>query len=75
MAMGEKEVLKLCMCAACPSFVKCDEKLGFCLARKGKSICIIKERGCLCPACPVRDKEILIHVFYCTRGSEPEQKR
>jgi hypothetical protein len=71
--MDKKEVLTSCICKRCPSYAECDETIGYCLARTGKSKCIVKEKGCLCPACPVASKEGLKHVFYCTRKSEKEQ--
>jgi hypothetical protein len=64
--MNEKEEIKLCICRKCPSYVKCDENVAFCY--NGKSKCIKKENGCLCPACPVQSKAGFSGVFYCIRG-------
>lgn len=70
-----KEALQgACLCPSCPSWVSCGEKAGFCIPSVGKSRCIKKENGCLCPACPVAEKMKLEHDYYCTRGSEKEQK-
>jgi hypothetical protein len=67
---GEKDAPK-CICRACPSYVKCDEGIAYCFS--GKSACIKKEKGCLCPGCPVQSKAGFSKVFYCTRGSNKEQ--
>ena len=72
--MDKKEVIEKCICGSCPSYVECKEKIGFCIARKGKSKCIEKEIGCICPACPVARKEGLRHAYYCTRGREKGMK-
>ena len=72
--MERKEATGLCMCTLCPSFVDCKEEIAFCLAPSGKSICIAEENGCLCPGCPVLDKEGFQHVYYCTRGPETGQR-
>jgi hypothetical protein len=71
--MDKKEAIGLCMCRMCPSYVDCGEEIAFCLTAVGKSTCIKKETGCLCPGCPVLDREGFEHVYYCTRGSETEQ--
>ncbi len=71
--MEREEATGLCMCTLCPSFVDCEEEIAFCLAPGGKSICITEENGCLCPGCPVLEKEGFQHVYYCTRGAETDQ--
>jgi len=63
----------LCLCRGCPSFVDCTEEIAYCLAKTGTSACIREEQGCLCPGCPVLEEEGFSHVYYCTRGSEPDQ--
>ena len=55
-----------CICENCPSFVKCDERIAYCFT--GKSKCIAREAGCLCPACPVQEKNGFSGVYYCLRG-------
>jgi hypothetical protein len=72
--MDKKKGIGLCICGMCPSYVKCDEEIAYCLAVAGKSICIKKEDGCLCPGCPVLDEEGFQHAYYCIRGSETEQR-
>ena len=71
--MDRKEAVRLCVCRMCPSFVDCGEEIVFCMAVNSKSGCISKEKGCLCPGCPVQDWEGFQHVYYCIRGSEAEQ--
>jgi hypothetical protein len=72
--MDRKEAVRLCMCRMCPSYVDCKEEISFCMADPGKSRCITKEAGCLCPGCPVQDREGFSHVYYCIRGNEKEQQ-
>ncbi len=71
--MDRKNGITLCICGMCPSFVKCNEEIAYCLAKEGTSDCIKKEQGCLCPGCPVQAEENFLHVYYCTRGSETGQ--
>ena len=72
--MELKEAKEKCNCPACPSYVNCKEH-AFCFEQIGKSRCIKEEKGCLCPACPVQDKQKFKHVFYCIRGSEKQQEK
>ncbi len=74
MTMDRKTATGLCFCPTCPSFVDCREEIAFCFAGTGKSTCIRKEQGCLCPACPVLEREGFSHVYYCIRGSETDQR-
>jgi len=74
MVMERKEGIRLCICGMCPSFVDCREEIAYCLAVSQKSSCITEEQGCLCPGCPVLEKEGFSHVYYCTRGSEAYQR-
>lgn len=73
-AMTEDEkkeyVLSNCICRKCPSYVKCDEDVGYCLV--GKSNCIKEKKGCICPECPVTKKMELKWGYYCTDGSAME---
>ncbi len=75
MAMDRKTATGLCLCPRCPTFVKCNEEIAFCLSPAGTSACIKTEKGCLCPGCPVQDSEGFTHVYYCIRGSEAAQLR
>lgn len=71
--MDRNEAIVLCVCRMCPSYRDCKEEIAFCLVQAGKSACINEETGCLCPGCPVQDREGYQHVYYCTRGSETGQ--
>jgi hypothetical protein len=62
-----------CICERCPSFVKCQEDIYFCF--KGKSKCLVKEKGCICMACLIHKKAGFKKVFFCTRGKEEEQAK
>ncbi len=66
-------VLSMCTCKGCPTYVDCQENIGFCLETIGKSKCITAEKGCICPTCPVTPRMGLKHSYYSTRGSEMEQ--
>jgi len=63
-------VLNNCVCKKCPSFVECDEDIGYCLT--GKSKCIKEKKGCICPDCPVTKKMGLKWGYYCIQGSAKE---
>jgi len=64
---------RLCICAKCPSYVGTGEKeLLFCLT--SKSTKIKKEKGCTCRTCPVGSKMGLARDYYCTRGTEAQQR-
>ncbi|MFC2155981.1 DUF2769 domain-containing protein [Acidobacteriota bacterium] len=68
------EVLKMCVCPKCPSYVKGDKPVGYCHPLVGKSKLIEKEKGCICGSCPVYKKMKMTKGYYCTRKSEMEQK-
>jgi hypothetical protein len=72
--LERNEGIGLCLCGMCPTYVDCREEIAWCLAPTGKSACIKDEQGCLCPGCPVLDAEGFQHVYYCTRGSETDQR-
>ncbi len=81
--MTEKERMKaieeskaLCICPDCPTYNECAQaknELFYCGLGKSPT-CIIKEQGCICPACPVTEKMGLTNQFFCTRGTEKEQR-
>ena len=65
------EASKMCMCAACPSYVDTGEtELLFC--GLGRSKVIVEEKGCTCPGCPVQQNMALRWTYYCTKGSGRE---
>jgi hypothetical protein len=78
--MEKTEILKLCICESCPSYVDCgtqgkSKEKAFCMAFVGKSACITQENGCLCGACPVKSKMKLKNIYFCTKGSEDQQNK
>ncbi len=67
---------KLCTCAECPTYNECareNEELLYCALGKSQN-CITEESGCICPSCPLTEQMGLNHQFFCTRGSEKEQR-
>jgi RecJ-like exonuclease len=67
-----KELDKICVCGKCPTYVGTGEKkLTFCAI--GKSTIIKKDKGCLCPTCPVQKNLALRWDRYCLKGSGKEQ--
>ena len=80
MAIPEAERTKLmeqaktmCICTKCPSYSGTGEiKVLFCSI--GKSSIIKEEKGCSCGLCPVVPHMGLTRLYYCTRGSEKEQR-
>jgi hypothetical protein len=66
----------LCICPDCPSYNDCAKKndeIYYCGFGRSPS-CITKEVGCICPACPITEKLGLTKQFFCTRGTEREQR-
>ena len=71
-----KENMALCICLDCPTYNQCAQKKGelfYCVLGRS-STCITKESGCICPACPLTEKMGLTNQFFCTRGTEKEQR-
>ena len=68
--MQKSKGAKLCVCRMCPTYFDCGETLAFCLGDSGKSSCMLVERGCVCPGCPVQTETGFQHVYYCLRGGE-----
>jgi len=67
-----KELDKICVCGKCPTYVGTGEKkLTFCAI--GKSTLIKKDKGCLCPTCPVQKNLALRWDRYCLKGSGNQQ--
>ncbi len=67
-----KELTKICICGKCPTYAGTGEKrLLFCAT--GKSTIIKKEKGCICPGCPVQKNMSLRWDYYCLKGSGKEQ--
>ena len=67
-----KELTKMCICGRCPTYAGTGEKkLLFCAT--GKSTIIKKEKGCICPGCPVQKNLALRWDYYCLKGTGKEQ--
>ena len=67
---------KLCTCGGCPTYNDCareNKELLYCALGKSPT-CITEENGCICPGCPLTEQMGLKHEFFCTRGSEREQR-
>jgi len=67
-----------CICDICPTFQACKGEKGeieaFAFCTLGASACIETEVECLCSTCPLSREMGLAFSFYCTRGSETQQK-
>lgn len=65
------EILALCKCKECPSYVEGDDNTAFCFPLRGYSKVIKIEKGCICDSCPVKAEfELTDHAHYCTRCSQ-----
>ncbi len=59
-------------CGECPTHTGTEETgLAFCAL--GKSEIINKEKGCLCPGCPITQRLALRWDYFCMKGSGKEQ--
>jgi hypothetical protein len=68
----KQTAIKLCICGSCPTYKECGEKKAYCFV--GKSKCIKEQKGCICGGCPVHSKFGLKNYYYCTKGTEENQK-
>ncbi len=66
----QAEILKLCQCTKCPTYVPGDEQTAYCFPLVGTSNVIKHEKDCICETCPVYKEYELTHTFYCTRCSQ-----
>jgi hypothetical protein len=67
---------KLCICPECPTYTDCARKqkeLLYCAVGKSPS-CITEEVACICPTCPITEQLGLTHMYFCTKGTEREQR-
>jgi hypothetical protein len=71
-----KENKKHCICPDCPTYNECaKEKDELLYCKLGKSqACIIKESGCICPACPITEMMGLTNDYFCIKGTENQQR-
>lgn len=71
-SIDTKKLTPMCTCGGCPSYKGTTETiLLFCYT--GKSGKIKKEKGCICPGCPVAKQMGLKRNYFCTRGNEKQQ--
>jgi len=72
-SMEPGQVQEICICEACPTYAGGDKPIGYCVT--GKSRKITSEVSCICTGCPAYAALRLSRMFYCTRGTEPAQKK
>ncbi|WP_211531034.1 DUF2769 domain-containing protein [Methanocalculus chunghsingensis] len=67
-----------CHCPSCPTYRECAERAGdraFCTIGESRDDCIIdEEKGCICTRCPVYLDVGFQKTFFCTRGTEQQQR-
>lgn len=65
-----EENLKECICRECPSYNECMKSgmEGLYCAR-GKSLCDLERRGCICTQCPISRTYKLFGGYYCVIGT------
>jgi hypothetical protein len=71
-----KDKKSLCICGSCPSYNDCAKDKGellYCSLGASPS-CITEAPACICGACPVTTKMGLKNQYFCTKGSEKEQR-
>ncbi len=74
---AEEMAYSMCICRSCPTYIawgKEDDYVGYCLPSRGRSKNITTEKGCYCGTCPVYEMYKFLTQYYCTRGTEKEQK-
>ncbi len=72
-----KQVEGMCICEGCPTYLvlgETDDYIAYCFPTKGKSKKIKEEAGCICGSCPVYSQMNFTRLFFCTRGTEKQQK-
>jgi len=73
-----KEFEPLCICGNCPTYLGLgeeDDYIVYCFPKRGKSKKIKDEVSCICASCPVYEKMNFKNEFFCTRGTEEQQKK
>lgn len=70
MVEDTKENIEKCICKSCPSKNQCmnDGDKDFLYCAKGNTKCEIKQKGCICGACPIHAKYKLKDYYYCVSG-------
>jgi hypothetical protein len=70
------EIKGKCTCPSCPSYNDCAKsknEQAYCAVGKSPS-CITIEKECICPDCPVTEMMGLDHIYFCTKGTEKQQR-
>jgi hypothetical protein len=63
------ENMKMCICATCPTYKKC-ELTGGLFCAKGKAKEKATKEGCLCARCPVYAKHGLKGSYFCRKPAK-----
>lgn len=69
MVEDTKENAAKCICGKCPSKDDCmgaNEEWLYCA--RGKSKCVVAQKGCICGACPITAQYKLNKYYYCING-------
>ncbi len=72
-----KRFENICICRDCPTYASLGEPdtyIVYCHPLRGKSKKITEEVGCQCPDCPVWKEMKFTKDYFCTRGTEEQQK-
>jgi hypothetical protein len=73
-----KEFESMCICGNCPTYLGLgeeDDHIVYCFPTRGKSKKIKDEVSCICKSCPVYEEMNFATDFFCTRGTEEQQKK
>ena len=70
------EGMNLCICSDCPTYNDCAKNAmeGLFCAHGTSFHCILQEKDCICPSCPITEQYGLTRNFFCTRGAEATQR-
>jgi len=72
-----KRVEAMCICEGCPTYLRLgetDDYIAYCFPTRGKSKKIKEEDSCICPSCLIWAEMNFTKDFFCTRGTEEQQK-
>ncbi|MDD5489115.1 MAG: DUF2769 domain-containing protein [Candidatus Moranbacteria bacterium] len=67
-----QENFEKCVCDRCPTWTAAPcpkEKTEKLYCAKGMTACGLKEKGCICGACPVHDENHLTGMYFCIKGA------
>lgn len=73
-----KKLEPMCICENCPTYIGLgeeDDYIVYCFPTRGKSQKIKDEVSCICPDCLVYEEMNFTTDFFCTRGTEKQQKK